>query len=87
MCTTPCRRTTAIIDYYMYSVYSTDMNTRELVKCLKALGFEEIGGKKHIKFKHPDGRWTSLSMGSHEISIDLLKKIEQQIGEPLREDG
>jgi predicted RNA binding protein YcfA (HicA-like mRNA interferase family) len=60
------------------------MNTRELVKRLKALGFEEIGGKKHIKYKHPDGRWTSISKGSHEISADLLKKMEQQIGEPLK---
>lgn len=60
------------------------MNTRDLVKRLKAHGFEEIGGKKHIKYKHPDGRWTSISKGSHEISADLLKKIEQQIGESLK---
>ena len=60
------------------------MNTRELVNRLKALGFVEVGGKKHIKFKHPDGRWTSVSKGSHEISVDLLKKMEQQIGESLK---
>ncbi|MBR4607616.1 MAG: type II toxin-antitoxin system HicA family toxin [Lachnospiraceae bacterium] len=60
------------------------MNTKDLVKLLKALGFVEIGGKKHIKYKQPDGRWTSISKGSHEISRDLLKKIEQQIGESLK---
>lgn len=60
------------------------MNTRELVGRLKNLGFVEMGGKKHIKFKHPDGRWTSISKGSHEIGVDLLKKMEQQIGESLK---
>lgn len=60
------------------------MNTKELVKRLKALGFEEIGGKKHIKYKHPDGRWTSISKGNHEISIELLKAMEKQIGESLQ---
>ncbi|MBQ7608581.1 MAG: type II toxin-antitoxin system HicA family toxin [Desulfovibrionaceae bacterium] len=60
------------------------MNTKELIKRLKSLGFEEIGGKKHIKYKHPDGRWISISKGNHEISINLLKKMEQQIGESLQ---
>ena len=60
------------------------MNTRELVKKLRELGFQEIGTAKHCKFKHPDGCWTVVSKGSHEINIDLSKKIEQQIGEKLR---
>ena len=60
------------------------MNTRELIRKLRALGFEESGTKKHAKFRHPDGRWTVVSKGSHEIDIDLLKKMEQQIGEKLR---
>jgi hypothetical protein len=30
------------------------------------------------------GRWTVISKGSHEIDVDLLKKMEQQIGENLR---
>lgn len=68
----------------MYSVYTGFVNTRNLVKKLKVLGFEEIGGKRHIKFKHPDGRWTSISKGNHEISADLLKKMERQIGESLK---
>lgn len=59
------------------------MNTRELIKKLRALGFVEISSKKHIKFRHPDGRWTVISKGSHEIDKDLLKKIEQQTGEKL----
>lgn len=60
------------------------MNTRELVKKLKALGFEETSGKKHIKFKHADGRWTVISKGNHEIDIALVKKMEKQINEILR---
>lgn len=65
-------------------MYLCLMNTRELIKKLRQLGFEEIATKKHVKMKHPDGRWTSVSKGSHEIDIDLLKKMEQQIGEKLR---
>lgn len=60
----------------MYSVF---MRTAELVKRLKELGFQEVGGKKHIKFKHPDGRWTVISKGNHDISITLLKEMEKQI--------
>lgn len=60
------------------------MNTRELIKKLKALGFTESSGKKHIKLKHADGRWTVISKGSHDIDIDLVKKMEKQINEKLR---
>jgi Predicted periplasmic or secreted lipoprotein len=60
------------------------MNTRELVKKLKALGFEETSIKKHIKFRHPDGRWTVISKGNHEIDIELVKRMEKQINEKLR---
>jgi predicted RNA binding protein YcfA (HicA-like mRNA interferase family) len=60
------------------------MNTRALINKLRALGFEEISTKKHSKFRHPDGRWTVISKGSHEIDINILKKMEQQIGEKLR---
>ena|GEM_PF-2646626 len=59
------------------------MKTTELVKRLKGLGFQEVGGKKHIKYRHPDGRWTVISKGSHEISVDLLKNMEKQIKEKL----
>jgi predicted RNA binding protein YcfA (HicA-like mRNA interferase family) len=51
---------------------------------LRDLGFEAISTKKHVKFKHQDGRWTVISKGSHEIAVELLKKMEQQIGEKLR---
>jgi predicted RNA binding protein YcfA (HicA-like mRNA interferase family) len=60
------------------------MNTRELIEKLRELGFEESGTKKHGKFRHPDGRWTVVSKGSHEIDVALLKKMERQIGEKLR---
>jgi len=60
------------------------MNTRELVRRLRELGFEECGTKKHAKFRHPDGRRTVVGKESHEIDIELLKKMEQQIGEKLQ---
>ena len=71
-------------DINTHSVYLYSMNTRELVKKLRELGFQESGTKKHVKLRHPDGRWTVVSKGLHEIDIDLLKKMEQQIGEKLR---
>jgi len=72
------------LDTNVYSAYCLLMDTRELIRKLRELGFEESGTKKHAKFRHPDGRWTVVSKGSHEIDIDLLKKMEQQIGEKLR---
>ncbi len=60
------------------------MNTRELIRKLRELGFVESGTKKYAEFRRPDGRRTVISKGSHEIDIDLLKKMEQQIGEKLR---
>lgn len=60
------------------------MKTAQLIKILLAKGFQEMGGKKHCKYRHPDGRWTVVSKGSHDISIDLIKQIEKQINEKLR---
>jgi len=60
------------------------MNTQELIEKLRELGFVESGTNKHAKFRHPDGRWTVVSKGAHEIDISLLKKIERQVGAKLR---
>jgi predicted RNA binding protein YcfA (HicA-like mRNA interferase family) len=60
------------------------MNSRELIRKLRELGFEESGTKKHAKFRHPVGRWTVVSKESHAIDIEFLKKMEQQTGEKLR---
>ena len=68
----------------MYGVYLYPMNTRELVKKLNELGFKEVGGKKHIKFIHEDGRWTQISKGTHEIDVSLSKIMEKQIKEKLK---
>lgn len=67
----------------MSAVYTSHMNTAELVRRLRARGFQDVGGKKHIKFKHSDGRWTVISKGNHEIPTDLLKQIEKQTNEKL----
>lgn len=35
---------------------------RELIRDLKAVGFEDRGGKgSHRNFKHPDGAWITIS--------------------------
>lgn len=56
------------------------MKTNEIAKKLLKAGFEEIGGKKHDKYRHPDGRYTVLSRGTHELSRELVKEIEKQTG-------
>lgn len=60
------------------------MKTNEIVKKLVEAGFVLVSSKKHIKYKHPDGRWTVISKGAHDIDIDLIKKMEQQIQIKLR---
>jgi predicted RNA binding protein YcfA (HicA-like mRNA interferase family) len=54
--------------------------TREIEAALIAAGFQKISCKKHIKFRHPDGRQTVLSKGNKEVPYQTLKKIEKQTG-------
>lgn len=60
------------------------MKTNEIIKKLTEAGFILVSSRKHIKYKHPDGRWTVLSKGAHEIDTDLIKKMEQQTKIKLR---
>lgn len=60
------------------------MKTNEIVKKLIEAGFVKVGGKKHIKYKHPDGRWTVLSKGVHDIDTALVKQMERQTNITLR---
>lgn len=59
------------------------MNTRELIANLEKAGFEKQTTNKHLKLKHPDGRWTVISKGNKEIGKTLLKQIEKQTGVKL----
>ena len=69
------------------------MKKREIIQALEAAGFilvKSQGGRsrkgKHLKFKHPDGRWTSISHGLKEAGPDMVKEIEQQAGIKLKEE-
>lgn len=59
------------------------MNARELRKWLKDHGFEEVSSRKHVKFRHPDGRWTVVSKGDYEVGRELPRQIEKQVGEKI----
>ncbi len=59
----------------------------EVIKALKALGFEEVRQKgSHKQFKHQDGRFTTVPYHrGRDISPILLKKILQDIDVSLEE--
>ena len=62
------------------------MNSREIIKRLKADGWNKVGAKgAHHQFKHPTkkGRVT-VPHPSREIPIGTLKSIERQSGLKLR---
>lgn len=60
------------------------MKIRELITILENEGFARITSGKHLKYAHPDGRWTCVSKGNKEINWKTLKKIEKQTGLKLR---
>lgn len=63
------------------------MKAKDLIRQLEAAGFERVttqGGRKrkgnHIKFRHPDGRWTVLSHGDKDFDKDYVKEVAKQAG-------
>lgn len=50
---------------------------RDLVRLLEKSGFTNVGGAKHDKFIHADGRWTEVPRHS-EVSEWTTRKIMQQ---------
>lgn len=51
-----------------------------MIKLLKRLGFIKIGNRgSHIKFKHPDGRRTSIPVHPKPIPTGTLKAILEQM--------
>lgn len=43
------------------------MKAKELRRRLEQEGFKAMSAKKHIKYKHPDGRWTVIGKGSGRL--------------------
>lgn len=59
------------------------MTPKEMVKLLKANGFEEIGqpGTSHIRMRNPKtGKQTTVPMHSKELGKGLEKAILKQAG-------
>lgn len=55
------------------------LKPQKLVKILKRLGFKEARHRgSHIRFKHPDGRWTQVAVHPKPIPQGTLKKILRQ---------
>jgi predicted RNA binding protein YcfA (HicA-like mRNA interferase family) len=58
------------------------MKSREVIKALRAAGFEQVRQKgSHVQFKHPSRK--SLVTVPHprsELPVGLMKSIERQSG-------
>lgn len=73
----------------VYTVYSSGdiMKAKELIRQLEAAGFVQVktqGGRKrkgnHIKYKHPDGRWTVVSHGDKDFGRTYVDTVAKQAG-------
>lgn len=59
------------------------INHKQLIRALKKLGFFELRHKSssHLMLKHPDGRWTIVSIHpGRDIPRGTLKAVLQQTG-------
>lgn len=63
------------------------LKPREVVAILKTLGFNRMRQKgSHIRFRHPDGRTTTVPMhAGRDISPVLLRQIAKDVGITSRE--
>ena len=57
------------------------LSSREIIKILESLGFEEVRQRgSHKQFRHPDGRGTTVPVhGGRDISPILLRQIIKDI--------
>ncbi len=61
------------------------MNSRDVIKALKAAGFEKVAQKgSHVQFKHPQrkGRVT-VPHPKRDLNTKTVKSIERQSGMKL----
>ena len=60
-------------------------SSRDIIEALTAAGFQEARTKgDHVRFKHPDGRATTVPHPKRDMPIGTLKKIERDTGVKLR---
>ncbi len=61
------------------------LKPREVIKILKALGFEEARQRgSHKQYRHPDGRGTTVPFHpGRDISPVILRQISKDIGMTL----
>lgn len=60
------------------------MRSREIIKALKSVGFEQVGQKgSHIQFKHPQRPGRVTVPHPQDVPIGTLKSIERQSGVKL----
>ncbi|MBZ2172115.1 type II toxin-antitoxin system HicA family toxin [Nitratidesulfovibrio sp. SRB-5] len=61
------------------------MHSRDVIRCLRAAGFEEVGKRgSHLKLRHPDGRMAIVPDPKKDLPLGTLCSIERQSGVPLR---
>jgi predicted RNA binding protein YcfA (HicA-like mRNA interferase family) len=63
------------------------LKPREIISILEALGFAEIRQRgSHKRFRHPDGRGTTVPMHQgRDVSPILLRQIARDIGLTVEE--
>ncbi len=56
-----------------------NVKPQQVIKFLERLGFIKGKGKgSHIRFTHPDGRWTQVAVHPKPIPEGTLRKIIKQ---------
>lgn len=56
-----------------------NVKPQQLIRFLVKLGFKEGKGKgSHIRFTHPDGKWTQVAVHPGPIPQGTLRKIIKQ---------
>ena len=53
---------------------------KEVERFFRERGFVNMGGTRHDRLQHPDGRWTILKRHT-EIENLLFEKMKKQVGE------
>ena len=63
------------------------LKPREVIAILRKLGFTEVRQRgSHKRFRHPDGRATTVPVhGGRDVSPILLRRIAREVGLTIQE--
>lgn len=77
-----------VLTWCVYNVYNKDMNSKEIIKKLKADGWFEIRQKgSHLHLRHPRKPGTTTVVHpKKDTPLGTLRAIEKQSGVTLRKD-